>query len=59
MKHLNALHSSHPGTLSRAWPIALVSEPPYAADTPREILLPELENISAFVCFLFFVLEAN
>jgi len=35
-----------------------VSEPPYATDTPRELLPPELGDRRAFVCFLFFVLEA-
>jgi len=41
--------------------IAVISEPPPAADTPRE-LLPEALAAkpagSAFLCFLFFVLEA-
>ena len=35
-----------------------VSEPPYATATPRELLPPDLGDRSAFVCFLFFVLEA-
>lgn len=38
--------------------IALISEPPIAADTPRELLPPQLEDRRSFICFLFFVLEA-
>ncbi len=52
------LHAMTDAFTAAGFRISVVSEPPYAADTPREILPPELENISAFVCFLFFVLEA-
>ena len=40
--------------------IAVISEPPPAADTPRELLADRLADRSsgAFVCFLFFVLKA-
>ena len=52
------LHAMTDAFTAAGFRISVVSEPPYATDTPREILPPELENISAFVCFLFFVLEA-
>jgi SAM-dependent methyltransferase len=39
--------------------IAVISEPPVAADTPRELLPLELKNPSRFVSFIFFVLEAG
>ena len=38
--------------------ITTISEPPPAADTPPELLPPGMEDRSAFMCFLFFVLEA-
>ena len=39
--------------------ISVISEPPFAADTPRELLPEHLCDRTAFVCFLFFVLEAG
>ncbi len=38
--------------------IAVVSEPPYDPGTPVELLTPKLATRDAFICFLFFVLEA-
>lgn len=38
--------------------IAVVSEPPWAPDTPAELLPPNASERTAFVCFLLFVLEA-
>jgi len=38
--------------------ISVISEPPYAPDTPRELLPPDIGDRTAFLCFLFFVLEA-
>ncbi|MDQ1295353.1 MAG: Methyltransferase family protein [Actinomycetota bacterium] len=38
--------------------IAVISEPPVAADTPKELLPTELRNPSRFVSFIFFVLQA-
>lgn len=38
--------------------IAVISEPPVAPDTPKELLPLELKNPSRFVGFIFFVLEA-
>lgn len=38
--------------------IEVVSEPPWAADTPAELLPPSIGDRTAFICFLFFVLKA-
>ena len=38
--------------------IAVISEPPAAPDTPRELFPPEFEGRTTFLGFLFFVLEA-
>lgn len=43
---------------SAGFRISVVSEPPIAPGTPRELLPPGLGERTAFVCFLFFVLEA-
>lgn len=36
-----------------------VSEPPFSPDTPRELLPPDIGDRTAFICFIFFVLEAH
>ncbi|WP_337692465.1 class I SAM-dependent methyltransferase [Ornithinimicrobium pratense] len=38
--------------------ILTVSEPPWSPDTPAELLPPKASERSAFVCFLFFALQA-
>lgn len=38
--------------------IAVISEPPFSPDAPRELLPPELAGRTSFLCFIFFVLEA-
>lgn len=52
------LHAMTDAFTAAGYRIAVVSEPPYAVDTPPELLPPELGDRQAFVCFLFFVLEA-
>lgn len=52
------LHAMTDAFTDAGFQIREVSEPPYATDTPPELLPPELSDRSAFVCFLFFVLEA-
>jgi ubiquinone/menaquinone biosynthesis C-methylase UbiE len=39
--------------------ISVISEPPHSPDTPRELLPPHVGNRTAFLCFIFFVLEAS
>lgn len=38
--------------------ISVLSEPPYDPDTPRELLPGRLAERTAFICFMFFELEA-
>jgi hypothetical protein len=38
--------------------ISVISEPPFSPETPRELLPRDLGDRTAFLCFLFFVLEA-
>jgi SAM-dependent methyltransferase len=52
------LHAMTDAFTSAGFRISVVSEPPFAQDTPRELLPPGLGERAAFVCFLFFVLEA-
>lgn len=39
--------------------ISVISEPPVAPDTPRELLPPHVGDRRSFLSFLFFVLEAE
>jgi SAM-dependent methyltransferase len=39
--------------------ISVISEPPFSPDTPRELLGPTFADRTAFLCFIFFVLEAS
>ncbi len=39
--------------------LSVMSEPPASADAPRELFPPHLGNRKAFLCFIFFVLEAT
>ena len=52
------LHAMTDSFTSAGFRIAVVSEPPFDPDTPRELLPPGIGERTAFVCFLFFVLEA-
>ena len=51
------LHAMTDAFAAAGFRIVTVSEPPPAADTPAELLPPDLES-GSFMCFLFFVLEA-
>jgi SAM-dependent methyltransferase len=52
------LHAVTNAFTAAGFRIATVSEPPPAADTPPDLLPPDLEEGRSFLCFLFFVLEA-
>jgi ubiquinone/menaquinone biosynthesis C-methylase UbiE len=54
------LHAMTDAFTAAGFRIAVVSEPPPAPDTPRDLLPPRIAagERSAFFCFLFFVLEA-
>ena len=51
------LHAMSDSFARAGFRISVISEPPLAADTPPELRPPGFEG-EAFICFLFFVLEA-
>ena len=53
------LHAMSDAFTEAGFRIAVISEPPFSPDTPRELLPPGLGDRTAFICFLFFVLEAH
>jgi ubiquinone/menaquinone biosynthesis C-methylase UbiE len=53
------LHAMTDAFTKAGFRISVISEPPFSPDTPRELLPPQLANRTAFLCFLFFVLEAR
>lgn len=53
------LHAMTDAFTEAGFRISVISEPPPAPDTPRELLPPDLGDRTAFLCFIFFVLEAN
>ncbi|GAA5016377.1 class I SAM-dependent methyltransferase [Terrabacter aeriphilus] len=53
------LHAMSDAFADAGFRIRVISEPPFDPDTPRELLPPDLGDRTAFICFLFFVLEAE
>lgn len=53
------LHAMSDSFTEAGFRIAVISEPPFSPDTPRELLPPDIGDRTAFICFLFFVLEAH
>ena len=53
------LHAMTDAFTAAGFAIDVVSEPPFAPDTPRELLPPGIGDRRAFICFLFFVLRAR
>lgn len=53
------LHAMTDAFTRAGFGISVISEPPFAPDTPRDLLPPDLGDRTAFLCFLFFVLEAR
>lgn len=53
------LHTMTDAFTEAGFRISVISEPPASADTPRELFPPHLGNRKAFLCFIFFVLEAT
>ena len=51
------LHAMAEAFAAAGFLMVTISEPPPAANTPKELLPPDFEGRS-FMCFLFFVLEA-
>ena len=52
------LHAMTDAFTRAGFTITVISEPPFSPETPRELLPPDLGDRTAFLCFLFFVLEA-
>lgn len=52
------LHAVTDAFIEAGFRITVVSEPPWSPDTPAELLPATASDRSAFVCFLFFALEA-
>lgn len=55
------LHAMTDAFTAAGFTIAVVAEPPPSPETPRELLTPRIlrGDTTAFVCFIFFVLEAG
>lgn len=53
------LHAMTDAFANAGFRLLVISEPPISPDTPRELLPPQLVGRTAFLCFLFFVLEAH
>lgn len=53
------LHAMSDAFTEAGFRIAVISEPPFLPDTPRELLPPDLGDATAFICFIFFVLDAH
>jgi ubiquinone/menaquinone biosynthesis C-methylase UbiE len=53
------LHAMTDAFTAADFRISVISEPPTAPDTPRELFPPHLGNRTAFLSYIFFVLEAS
>ncbi|MER7070249.1 class I SAM-dependent methyltransferase [Terrabacter sp. NPDC000476] len=53
------LHAMSDAFADAGFRIRVISEPSFDPDTPPELLPPDLGDRTAFICFLFFVLEAE
>lgn len=53
------LHSMTDAFTEAGFRISVISEPPASPDAPRELFPPHLGDRTAFLCFIFFVLEAS
>jgi SAM-dependent methyltransferase len=53
------LHAMTDAFTEAGFRISVISEPPFSPDTPRELVPPQFADRTAFLCFLFFVLEAG
>ncbi|HEY6747180.1 MAG TPA: methyltransferase domain-containing protein [Mycobacteriales bacterium] len=52
------LHAMTDAFTEAGFRLSVISEPPAAPDTPRELFPSHLGDRTAFLCFIFFVLEA-
>lgn len=52
------LHAMTDAFTEAGFRISVISEPPFSPDTPHDLLPPAIGDRTAFLCFIFFVLEA-
>jgi SAM-dependent methyltransferase len=53
------LHAMSDPFTAAGFRIAVISEPPFLPETPRELLPPDLGDRTAFIFFIFFVLNTH
>jgi hypothetical protein len=53
------LHAMTDACTEAGFRFAVISEPPFLPDTPPELLPSGLGDRTAFICFIFFVLDAH
>lgn len=53
------LHTMTTAFTEAGFRLSIISEPPFSPDTPPELLPAHLHDRTAFLCFIFFVLEAS
>ena len=53
------LHAMTGAFTAAGFRISAISEPAVAPDTPRELLPDDISDTQCFLCFLFFVLQAD
>ena len=53
------LHAMTDAFTEAGFRVSVISEPPFSPDTPRQLLEPQFADRTAFLCFIFFVLEAS
>jgi ubiquinone/menaquinone biosynthesis C-methylase UbiE len=53
------LHAMTDAFAEAGFRISVISEPPPAPDTPRDLFPPHIADRPAFLCFIFFVLQAD
>ena len=53
------LHAMTDAFTAAGFRISVISEPPPAPDTPRDLIPPEIADKPAFLSFIFFVLQAD
>jgi SAM-dependent methyltransferase len=53
------LHAMTTAFTEAGFNISVISEPPFSPNAPRNLLPPNIADRTAFLCFLFFTLEAT
>jgi hypothetical protein len=53
------LHAMTDAFTRAGFRLSAIDEPPFSPDTPRELIPPHLGDRTAFLCFIFFTLEAT